>query len=586
MICLAMVESAGIRSSQECASCHQDVFESWNGSHHALAEQVLEPGEVQVEDVGPDGVRRTYPALRAIGVAPLQQYLVDLDGNLQVSQQAFDPRDQTWFDTFADGRGPGEWGHWTGRGMNWDTMCAVCHNTGVERSWSLEQDRFTTSVVEHGVGCVACHGVGEQRMPNQESCFGCHARRAELAPASGPVPFFDHFDPALPDLSATFHVDGQIQEEDFEYTAFALSKMAAAGVSCLDCHDPHSGRTLHRGDALCMSCHSGTGRLPAPVIAPTAHAAHPDGVSIGCIDCHMPTTVYMQRDPRHDHGFQVPDPRLTLELGVPNACDRCHQEQGPAWAAQQVEAREGWKGNLEARRRARALHAARSGAEDAQPRLLQALEAENHPTWRASLLGILQAWSDAPEVQEVLRAAATSEHALIRSKALPDAAMLEDPVRLVRLHAARMAGPNLPLQSRAGQDLLQSFQHNRGTAAGAMQEAQFLVDRGDPRAIHQVALPLLERVAQWDRTTPAPLQLKATALDRLDRRQEALAVMEDCCARFPEDARSWYLLGLAAGAVEDYARCREALERALRLQPEFPSARRNLDALDAFEQQR
>ena len=30
-----------------------------------------------------------------------------------------------------------------------------------------------------------------------------------------------------------------------------------------------------------------------------------------CVSCHMPTTTYMQRHARHDHGFTIPDPLLT-----------------------------------------------------------------------------------------------------------------------------------------------------------------------------------------------------------------------------------------------------------------------------------
>ena len=46
----------------------------------------------------------------------------------------------------------------------------------------------------------------------------------------------------------------------------------------------------------------------------------------------MPTTTYMQRDPRHDHGFIKPDPLLTKELGIPNACNGCHTDKSVDWA--------------------------------------------------------------------------------------------------------------------------------------------------------------------------------------------------------------------------------------------------------------
>ena len=46
----------------------------------------------------------------------------------------------------------------------------------------------------------------------------------------------------------------------------------------------------------------------------------------------MPVTVYMQRHPRRDHGFTIPDPLLTKELNIPNACNRCHANQTTDWA--------------------------------------------------------------------------------------------------------------------------------------------------------------------------------------------------------------------------------------------------------------
>ena len=71
-----------------------------------------------------------------------------------------------------------------------------------------------------------------------------------------------------------------------------------------------------------MRCHIG-GYPKAPVIDPAEHKHQCDS---DCIGCHMPVTVYMQRHPRRDHGFTIPDPLLTKELNIPNACNRCHAE--------------------------------------------------------------------------------------------------------------------------------------------------------------------------------------------------------------------------------------------------------------------
>ena len=51
----------------------------------------------------------------------------------------------------------------------------------------------------------------------------------------------------------------------------------------------------------------------------------------------MPVTTYMQRHPRHDHGFTIPDPLLTKQFGVPNACNKCHTDKDTEWSLEALE---------------------------------------------------------------------------------------------------------------------------------------------------------------------------------------------------------------------------------------------------------
>ena len=50
----------------------------------------------------------------------------------------------------------------------------------------------------------------------------------------------------------------------------------------------------------------------------------------------MPTETYMVVDPRHDHSFRIPRPDLSATIGVPNACNACHEDRTPEWAAEAV----------------------------------------------------------------------------------------------------------------------------------------------------------------------------------------------------------------------------------------------------------
>ena len=86
-----------------------------------------------------------------------------------------------------------------------------------------------------------------------DNCGSCHARRSELTGDFKPGDdFLDEHELTIVDDSATYHADGQIRDEDYEYASFLGSRMHLRGVSCLDCHQPHSGKTLLPGNWLCL----------------------------------------------------------------------------------------------------------------------------------------------------------------------------------------------------------------------------------------------------------------------------------------------------------------------------------------------
>ena len=125
--------------------------------------------------------------------------------------------------------------------------------------------------------------------------------------------------------------DGQMRDEVYNWGSFLQSKMYAQGVTCSDCHDPHSLKLKATGNAVCAQCHQ-----PAKYDAPahTHHAAGTPGAA--CATCHMPTTTYMVVDPRHDHSMRIPRPDLSVQLGTPNACTNCHAKKSPQWAADAI----------------------------------------------------------------------------------------------------------------------------------------------------------------------------------------------------------------------------------------------------------
>jgi len=121
-----------------------------------------------------------------------------------------------------------------------------------------------------------------------------------------------------------YHADGQMLDEVYNYGSFKQSKMFAAGVTCSDCHEPHSATLRAPDGGVCLQCHS------ADKYASVAHhhheSVHHEGVDPAptCVSCHMPARTYMVVDVRHDHGFRIPRPDLSAKLGTPNACNDCH----------------------------------------------------------------------------------------------------------------------------------------------------------------------------------------------------------------------------------------------------------------------
>src|SRR5439155_18692008 len=107
-----------------------------------------------------------------------------------------------------------------------------------------------------------------------DNCGYCHARRTDLTGDFKPGDsFFDHQSLAIVDESNQFYPDGQVREEDYELSSFLSSRMHVKGVVCLDCHNPHSMKTVLPGNPLCMRCHDGS-NTNAPTINPVEHSHH------------------------------------------------------------------------------------------------------------------------------------------------------------------------------------------------------------------------------------------------------------------------------------------------------------------------
>lgn len=315
-----------------------------------------------------DGELADFEVRYAFGAEPLQQYLLQLPGGrLQALGVAWDNRPaaaggQRWFHLHPDENvDHTDVLHWTSDSQNWNYMCADCHSTAVNKRYDVDARTYQTDFAEVTVGCEACHGPGSRHVASAvgglerseiegsgivaldtqsaqlNTCSPCHSRRGQLAEGFTPErSYFDHYLPSLLD-EGLYHVDGQILDEVYVYGSFLQSKMHERGVTCSQCHEPHSAEIRIEGNGLCTQCHNEAGRPDFPTLhladydSPGHHLHDSDSAGARCVSCHMPERTYMVIDDRRDHSFRIPRPDLTVALDVPNACNACH-DQPPQWA--------------------------------------------------------------------------------------------------------------------------------------------------------------------------------------------------------------------------------------------------------------
>ena len=560
---------------------------------------------------GPDGAIHDYEIGFTFGVSPLQQYLIPMPGGrLQALGIAWDARSreaggQRWFHLY-----PGEHpsasdsSHWTAIDQNWNSMCADCHSTNVRKNYNDKIRSYETTYAEVNVACEACHGPGSNHIawakgsaeqkrsdategltialderrdiawridpvsneprrskPREtdrelQMCARCHSRRSQIH--EGYVhgqPVEDDYRVALLDPELYFS-DGQINGEVYEYGSFLQSRMFHEGVTCSDCHDPHSGKVRAQGNQVCLQCH-----LSQKYDSPTHHFHKIGGKAAQCVECHMPSRTYMVVDARRDHSIRIPRPDLTTTIGTPNACNQCHTEKTAQWAS---DALSRWYGHTPSgsQHYGEAINEGRESAPGA-PRDLESLimDKSQSAIGRATALTLLSSMGPASG-NRVMEEGSKDSSSLVRratASALSSsdlqanirtpASLLSDPLRSVRIEAAEaLAGIT---SGELPSKLSTAFEHATNEYIAAQ---ELSADR--PEAHLNLAL-LFARKGEVDRAeaelrtalsidpgfAPAAVNLADLYRER-GRDVEGEAVLDTALKHSPNDATLLHGLGL------------------------------------------
>ncbi len=379
----------------------------------------------------------------------------------------------------------------------WNKNCFGCHVSQGRKNFDTATLTYDSDWLGPGTNCETCHGAGRSHAEHFEAldrgeaapaivggqpmkrplmpfggdtatdvCASCHQNRYLLQTDHAPGdPFFDYFLTALPYTVSpdapdpSYYVDGRTRR--FSNNSFALwmsSCYLEGGVRCIDCH--RNGHAINIEDnpqlvpvvsseQLCSRCHAG---LVENVAEHSRHEAGTEGSS--CVACHMPRTVTGVKATMRDHSLVSPVPENTRDYGIPNACNLCHEERSPQWAAASIQ---DWFGDIEKRpaamklrRRAAAFSAAQYGEPAGLDPLLEIVrDAEEPFLMRATAAGYLRDYGE-PRALNGLWDALVDPHPLVRAIAplsiaahpqgrtlLNDlASQLSDPSYSVRINTA------------------------------------------------------------------------------------------------------------------------------------------------------
>ncbi|PWR00983.1 hypothetical protein DKT77_19615 [Meridianimarinicoccus roseus] len=610
--------------STECTDCHEAAAQAWEGSHHALAWTQPGPDTVIADFDGTtfshdgmtarfrrdgtrymvsvtekDGSIRETPVHSVVGIAPLQQYLLETEpGRLQSFDVTWDAVRGAWYHLYPDQDLPPDDGlHWTGPYKNWNARCAECHATGFEKNYDPATRGYASTQAEIGVGCEACHGPGSAHLewavtrdapepaiaPTNygftarfetaeatiQQCAGCHARRTAFG-AGNPLPgtpFADAYGLALlrPGL---YHADGQILDEVYVYGSFLQSKMYAQGVGCSNCHDAHSATLKADGNAVCTQCHSPAGNPDFPSLRgavyedPSHHFHEPGSDGAACASCHMIERTYMGIDGRRDHSFRVPRPDLSAQTGAPDACTDCHADKDPDWAAAEIAGRfpdSAHRGP----HFGTVLAAGRADPVGTRgPLSALALDRAQPGIARATALWLLEQGGDAATADAV-------------------ADLLSDPDPLVRAAAAgaQRAAPDQTRVLRLLDLLEDPHRQVRITAAQQLLNAPIARLPADQQAAMNAAM------GEWRASVTARLDFPETHLQlggmalTLRNPDAARGAFREVVTLDPQNVDAWVMLVRIAAATEGRSATSAVLGEALQINPDAPALNQMLQEL-------
>ncbi|MEA3331520.1 MAG: cytochrome c3 family protein, partial [Campylobacterota bacterium] len=229
--------------------------------------------------------------------------------------------------------------------------------------------------VESGIACESCHGPASKHVADPKSklylaslsdpvrqnevCLQCHMRNrdirlrdqniSEIYGDARDYPFGYEAGKSLSKYKLVapfvlgqetkeFYANGMGKKNRMQGNEFVHSMKAKHGITCINCHDPHTLEPTaekNTGNALCMKCHSFGSPIGPHQSSLEKHTKHKaDSKGSLCVECHIPKVAkHTGKSPItvRTHSFGFVTPKETLAYKMPketNACYACHKERG------------------------------------------------------------------------------------------------------------------------------------------------------------------------------------------------------------------------------------------------------------------
>ncbi|MDH3566824.1 MAG: tetratricopeptide repeat protein, partial [Desulfobacteraceae bacterium] len=366
-------------------------------------------------------------------------------------------------------------------------------------------------------------------------------------------------------------------------------------------------KLVKKGNDLCLQCHRAKeydtkthhfhkkkGEKGAPITSADGRVLFDVGTGAECVQCHMPGQTYMGIDYRPDHSFRVPHSDLSVKIGTPDACKRCHFDKTSQWSDHTITK---WYGPGRKRHYGSIIDAGRKRRPDVRKDLIQLAGDPLYPVIvRATAISLLTAYPG-EDTSQVIKLALMDDEALIRRTAVESivttnqkekteliASMLYDPVKAVRIEAARRLAeePSKRLdrdQEKVFKVVLKEFvaamEYSGDFAFGRYNLGNLYVALNRPE---EAIRNYLAAIKIDDIFYPAKVNL-SMFYNKRGENDKAEALLREVVRTHPELHETAYSLGLLLAEMKKYDSAVVYLKKAAKGMPERARVHYNLGLL-------